>query len=100
MMRSTLQSTPGAILFLYYGTHLVGLVREPFYSDDTWYGLFERTASPSQDPTLRRVFSFVDFCEQWHERLEQDQANPPDASEFDQFSDLLQSGLWFAASPE
>jgi hypothetical protein len=66
---------------LYYGQVLAGMVIDPFYSDETWYGEFGQTASP--EPGLAETLcEFIAFCKRWHVRL--DANEKPDASEFDQ----------------
>lgn len=79
---------------LWYGNVLIGRISDTFFSDDTWYGILERLVHPDDGEFSHRLVSFIDFCKDWNERILNDPADPPDASEFDQYSDILKSGLW------
>lgn len=81
-----------AELTLWYGSVLVGLVNNAFCSEGTWHGNIESLADTDQTVITKRLAAFVEFCKDWNER--QHDPNPPDAGEFDHFSDLLDSGLW------
>jgi hypothetical protein len=89
----------GSNLTLWYGPVLVGTVRQAFQSDGTWFGTLEREVLPAKSPLNRRLLDFIRFCEDWNERT-RDNSHPPDAAEFDQYSDLLTSGLWMSKTPE
>jgi hypothetical protein len=89
---------PSTELTLWYGDVLVGHVRDAFCSDATWHGNFDIQLLPDDDEQAPRLIDFIDFCEKWDERLTGDPSNPPDAAEFDRFSDLLTSGLWFVTN--
>jgi hypothetical protein len=73
---------------LWYGSVLVGMVRDPYYSDQTWFATLDRAPAVADNKIAHRVAEFIDFCKAWHQKTEQD------VSEFDRFSDLLASGLW------
>lgn len=82
-------------LRLWYDTVLVGTIADAFCSDRTWFGAFHMVMHPMQNALTARLHSFLAFRREWHRRLDEDKVHPPDAKEFDQFSDLLSSGLWF-----
>jgi hypothetical protein len=76
---------------------VVGEILDPYFSDNTGYGRF-RASPPGGGETERRIRGFIAFSKDWHARLKAG-ANP-DASEFDAFLDLVESGLWHTASPD
>jgi len=78
---------------LWYGPILIGNIVKAFESEWTWYGTLKREISSDQGPLARRLLDFIGFCKEWNERA-RNRSDPPDAAEFDQFSDLLQSGQW------
>lgn len=84
---------PEPTLTLWYGTLLVGHLRDVYCSDATWYGRLDRSIQPNNDLS-ERVVEFIKFCEDWNQRMEDEPRSPPDAAEFDQYSDLLTSGQW------
>ena len=86
-------------LTLSYGTTRVGYIHDAFEPDATWFGPFVRAISPDDGSLARSLLEFIEFCEGWNERTI-DNPTPPDASEFDSFSDLLTSGLWTTTSPD
>ena len=77
---------------LYYRDVLVGVIKNPFYSDDTWFGTFELGTEGRYAELERRVTDYIHFVEDWNERVRRD--DPADPGEFEQYSDLVQSGLW------
>jgi hypothetical protein len=79
---------------------MIGHIRDVHFSDDTWYGSFEGAPRSQESPLLARILDFISFSEDWNGRVERNPANPPDASEFGRYSDLLTSGLWFTRSPQ
>jgi hypothetical protein len=81
-------------LSLWYGTMLVGQIKEAFSSDATWHGVFEPQVDPADGPVARRVWEFIEFCERWNDRVRASPEEPPDATEFDRYTDVLKSGLW------
>jgi hypothetical protein len=83
-------------LSLWYGETQVGMVHDAFTSDATWYGTFECFVDPRASVVGDRLVSFIKFCQDWCARSKEDPQDPPDASEFDQFSDIIESGRWFA----
>jgi len=89
-----------AHLTLWYDNVLIGQVTDTYYSDRTWWGILKRIAHPSDGELAHRVLSFIDFCEDWNERTGKNPADPPSAAEFDQYSDVLKSGLWSIRNAE
>jgi len=79
---------------LWYGDVLIGRVMDVFLSDMTWFGNLERVVHRCDGELAHRLGSFIDFCEDWNERTLKHPADAPDAAEFDQYSDVLKSGLW------
>lgn len=76
-------------LQLGYANAIVGRIRNPFYSDETWYGAFEL----APDAPEKRLIDYIKFSEDWNERVHR--GEDADPGEFDRFSDLINSGLWF-----
>jgi hypothetical protein len=87
---------------LWYGPVKVGRVTQVSYSDSTWYGIVQNDLDPGGDSLQRRLHEFILFCVEWHARIElasQGQGVGPDASEFDAFDDVVQSGEWWVRHP-
>ncbi len=85
-------------LTLWYGSLLIGHIRNPFCSDATWHGTIDRVVDPNRSEIARRVTNYMDFCADWNERTRNDPANAPDAAEFVQYADLLSSQVWLTKS--
>jgi hypothetical protein len=85
-------------LLLRFGTCIVGEIEDAFWSDDTGYGVFRLAAGNNSDPTLQRLREYIAFSEEWHARLRAEQ--PHSASEWDQFRDVYESGLWNTVGPD
>ncbi len=75
-------------LQLYYDSLLVGDIAAPLLHQGTWFGDFHQVIAAGDGLLARRVCDFISFCQQCHLKPN---AKP---SEFEQFSDLLRSGLW------
>ena len=85
-------------LKLYYGDLVVGTVRTPFQSDDTWYGIFDLDLSAQQGELALQIAEYIRFVEGWNERVRcNDGADP---REFDPYSNLVRSGLWVTRDEE
>ena len=82
---------------LLYDQVVVGTVEGAFISDGTWFGEFFEEPQTGTDQSAKRVSEFIRFCREWHVRLAEGADH--DAAEFDQFSDLLSSGLWKLKTP-
>jgi hypothetical protein len=80
-------------LQLYYGDTSVGQIKNAFCTDETWYGTLDLGVSGPDRWLVRRIESYISFVTDWNERLRRD--DPADPSEFDEYSDLIKSGLWF-----
>ena len=85
-------------LTLWYGSLLIGHIRNSFCSDATWYGTIDRVIAPSTGEVARRLAHYIDFCIDWNERTRNDPANPPDHAEFEKYSDVLSSQMWLTKS--
>jgi len=79
---------------LSFGQLIVGQIKDPFCSDDTWHGNFDCQLQPADGPLAQRVLEFIAFCEDWNERVERDEPSAGDPAEFDRYSDVVDSGLW------
>jgi hypothetical protein len=99
MKSNTARPSPPS-LDLYYGDCVIGHIRDVFYSDETWYGMFEKVRHSHENPLVDRILEFISFSEDWNGRVERNPQEPPDASAFGRYSDLLTSGLWLARSAE
>ena len=101
-MDDTRQSCEFPRAELYFGSILVAHVASVFCSDDTWYGVFEPEAAEQVEssPVLRRLYEFIKFCVDWNDRHYRNPGDPPDADEFDAFSDVIDSDSWFARTPQ
>ena len=81
-------------LKLKYGDIELGVIKDAFESDDTWFGTFQLSLLKGGTEIEFRLIEFITFCKEWHTRLSTEQEY--DASEFDSFKDILCSGLWMA----
>src|SRR5262249_38273845 len=87
-------------LDLFYDKIFIGHISGVFHSDNTWYGVLEKAKPSTEDCLIRRLFAFLSFSEQWKERNARNPSKPPAPTAFDQYSDLLTSGLWFTRSAQ
>jgi hypothetical protein len=85
---------------LHCGNLLVAIVHEPFESGSTWFGSVRVTLQAGDGAHAARVLQFIAFTIDWHARVERDPAHPPDPEEFDRFTDLVDSGVWFTRWPD
>lgn len=79
-------------LQLWYGDVLVAELEDVFPHQGTWFAQYRQVVVPEDGPLQRRLCELIAFCEEWHQRLVRDE--PHDATEFDAFADVLESGLW------
>jgi hypothetical protein len=79
-------------LTLLYGNKAVGVVKEPFLSDGTWYGTVHIETVGTKDEADRRLIEYIRFVEDWNERVRS--GGDASADEFDSYSDLTASGMW------
>jgi hypothetical protein len=85
---------------LWYGSQVVGQITGVFLSDDTWFGSFHSDLARRGEKVPERVTEFIEFCQDWNNRVESSPNEPPHPAEFDQYSDLLKSGLWCVKSEQ
>lgn len=76
---------------------LVGVVRDAFNSDGTWFGRVDVLIDRATSDQHARVLDFIAFCQDWNERA---RGGGADASEFDRFSDVVSSGRWQTRASE
>ena len=77
---------------LYYGPTYVGRVDDVVEHQGTFLGQFQLETNRETDDETDRLFAFIDFCGGWFDA--QPTSSPPDASDFDQFADLIGDGIW------
>src|SRR5690349_413207 len=77
---------------LWYDEVLVGNVLDPYESEGVWYGTSDIRLRAADGATARRVADFVEFSLEWNAKAERQE--DPDAAEFDQYSDIINSGRW------
>jgi hypothetical protein len=77
---------------LFFLDVLVARLANVFISDDVYYAVPERYVSEARLDLVQRLASFIRFSIEWNERCES--TNPPNASEFDAFGDLIGPGKW------
>ena len=80
-------------LQLNYDDVPVGEIADPFYHQGTWFGCLHQIVAAQDGPLARRICDFIAFCREWSARIAV--KAPCEASEFDQYSDVVQSGGWF-----
>lgn len=85
---------------LWYAGQVVGQITDVFFSDHTWFGSFHSSVAKDGQRVTARVIQFIEFCRDWNSRVESNPHDPPDPAEFDQYSDLLKSGLWSVKSAQ
>jgi hypothetical protein len=85
-------------LQLYYDSLLIGDIAVPLLDQETWFGDFHQVVALQDGPLAQRICDFIVFCREWHVRLHA--GVTCEASEFDQFSDLLRSGLWLTRNAD
>jgi len=85
-------------LQLHFGSICVGEIRDAFSSDTTWFGKFEPAIKRKDAEIEDRVGDFIAFSQKWNDRIVADPSNPPDASEFEMFNDLIVSNPWSVVS--
>jgi hypothetical protein len=91
-------STDVANLTLWYGPVFIGTIQDSHQHQGTFFGTFTKHALVNDEPLVRRLRDFIQFCEEWNERT-LNKSHPPDPAEFDKYSDLLTSGLWITNEP-
>ena len=79
---------------LFFDKLLVGEITDPFFSDGTWHGACCLLIDSKQGQTAKRILDYIEFSRDWNRRIAASPSNPPEASEFDRFHDVINSGLW------
>jgi hypothetical protein len=79
-------------LKLYYADLAVGTIKNPFQNDDTWFGIIDLDPSTHEGQLAREIAEYIRFVEGWNERVNCNEH--PDPDEFNQYSNLVKSGLW------
>lgn len=82
---------------LWYGDVLIGVVKSVVLHQGTRFGVLERAVDPYDTPVARRIADFIQFCEEWNERVEisdETSGPPPAVEEFDQYEDVIKSNSW------
>jgi len=79
----------------------IGNIKGAFCGEEatgTWFGRFSPSTHDSHDADEKRVRDFISFCRDWHRR--QDEPEPPNAAEFDDFKDIVDSDKWNIEMPD
>jgi hypothetical protein len=71
---------------------VVGEITNAFDHQGTWFGEFSCVLPEHGDDATRRLREFIIFCQDWFARCNSDES--ANASEFDQFGDLVTAGKW------
>lgn len=83
---------------LYCNKTLIGVIKEPFECDDTWYGTFEMLLKKGNDDFENRIIDFIEFSKKWNHEIETNIEEPPDVYEFDKFDEIINKYIWFVES--
>ena len=83
-------------LELWYRSVRIGYLRDSSCSDATWYGQLELTLDPQAGKLERQLANYIQFSEEWIENA----AMYEDASAYDEYSELINSGEWFTIDPK
>jgi hypothetical protein len=79
---------------LLFGNIHVADVQNVICTADTWFGFYERVIHENADGSASRILRFIEFSKDWNKRAKEQPKAPPDASEFDQFNDLIEGLRW------
>ncbi len=85
-------------LEVWFGDVLVADLLNAFPHQGTWFARYRQVVAPEQGPLQARLCEFIWFCEAWHQRL--DRGENPDAKEFDQYTDVIESASWRVLCPD
>jgi hypothetical protein len=85
-------------LQLWFGDVLVADLLNVFPHQGTWFARYRQIVAPGQGPLQQRLCDFIRFCEVWHQRL--DHGENPDAKEFDEYADVIESASWRVPCPD
>jgi hypothetical protein len=84
-------------ILLFFDNVVVGEITDAFEHQGTQFGNFECSLPPDGDKTAKRLRAFIEFCTDWFERSGSEAG--ADASEFDQYRDVVSSGKWSVQKP-
>jgi hypothetical protein len=91
----------GSSLRLYLDDLHVADIQDAICISNTWFGFYQSVIEKDATAGLvRRILEFVEFSKDWNRRIKEQPEAPPDASEFDQFNDLIKSSRWSVESGE
>jgi hypothetical protein len=82
---------------LWFDSLFVGRVSHLVAENGTCSGVIEFAITRSSRSPASDLLRFVNFCEDWNERVRK-QLEPPSAAEFDAFDSIVKSGKWFTRS--
>jgi hypothetical protein len=85
-------------LQLWFDEVLVAELRNVFPHQGTWFAEYRQVVAPEQGRLEARLCQFIQFCEAWHGSLAR--GDDPDAKEFDQFADVIESPAWRVPCPD
>jgi hypothetical protein len=85
-------------LQLWYDTILVADLLNVSVHQGTWFAAYCQLVTCEQGKQETRLCDYITFCENWHKRLKRGES--PGAVQFDQFRDVLKSGLWRVPCPD
>src|SRR5581483_7711635 len=77
---------------LFFDSTIVGKICEAFEHQGTWFGTFHSCMNQDGTHPGRRVKEFIEFCIDWHRRLEAGEKYHD--NEFEEFNDILLSNRW------
>jgi hypothetical protein len=87
-------------LQLYYGRIRVGEITNIFPADETWYGKFTASITREDGPLYARILDYIEFCRNWNEQVKSNPSEPPEASDFEKFADMISTDDWSVKSVE
>jgi hypothetical protein len=76
----------------------VGIVRDVFEHQGTFFGKFELGDAVRTTVLARSVVAFIAFCIDWNERARGASGRPPSREEFEQHAAVIGPGLWTVVS--
>jgi hypothetical protein len=88
----------GITILLLFDNVVVGEITDAFEHQGTQFGNFLCSLPADGDRTAKRLRAFIEFCKDWFERSGSEAG--ADASEFDQYRDVVSSGKWSVQKPD
>lgn len=86
------------IVKLWYDDILVCTVVDLFFSDDVYYGTYTIVNDRNCYGTKKRIVEYIEFCIDWHKRIEEFPGEGQDAAEFDSYTDIFKNNQWSVQS--